>query len=78
VVKLSTITKEAGLQMMGKGNRVLRIVDVLRLHGIPINVIEEKVEKSTYRYGIIAEVDQERALEVLKADTSLDDLRKQK
>jgi|GEM_PF-3202235 len=78
VVKLSTITKEAGLQMMGKGNRVFRVVDVLRLHGIPINVIEEKVEKSTYRYGIIAEVDQERALEVLKADTSLDDLRRQK
>jgi hypothetical protein len=78
VVKLSTLTKEASLSMYGKGDKVRRVANVLRKHGVPIAIIENEVKGHPQRYGIIAEVDQERILEILKTDLSLDDLRKKR
>lgn len=75
IIRLSKLLADAGIGFGGKIKRgesgVDFVVRILKESGIPASVIEKNSGKYRMRYGLLASVDKERALEVLKSHEEL-------
>ena len=78
IIKLSELTREAGLNLSGPDRKLDQVVTAIQKAGLPVGVLEGKVKQYVMRYGIISAIDVDAVRKVLQEDPSLESLRKGK